>query len=91
MTREAIEDVIDYIFQNMSVLAGDLTRLEVELHTVLARESVKTVPAVNRVFSGYVSTITRYATVMTEVSKMLGAIVEERDVNTHPEQHPLKQ
>ena len=91
MNQEVIANIIDYIFQNMSVLAGDLTRLEADLHSTLAKESAKTSPAVNRIFSGYLVAITRYATVMTEVSKMLGAIGEDQGAPRHHEQHNLKQ
>ncbi len=91
MTREAIGDVISYIFRNMSILAGDLTRLETDLHSALAKETVQTSPEINRVFSGYVSTITRYAAVMTQVSKMLGTAISGQDSCTQAEQQGLKQ
>ena len=91
MTREAIADVIDYIFQNMSVLAGDLTRLEADLHSALAKESIKTCPAINKVFSGYVSTVTQYSSVMAEISKMLGAALRTQDSFDCAEQPRHKQ
>jgi hypothetical protein len=75
------EHVLSYIYQNMSILAEDLTRLKTDLSTALARESVQMSPELRRVFSGYILTITKYAAVMTEVSKMLGAVGDIADAD----------
>ena len=91
MKPVTIENVINYIFQDMTILAGELSRLETDLVAALGGDADQMSPEMRRVFSGYMLTITKYAEVMTKVSKMLETISRGPDPQGCATPHRLKQ
>ncbi len=74
MNQPTIEVVIEYIYQNMSAMAGELDRLKTDLDTTLANEDNRGNPELLQVFSGYMLTIQGYASVLKDVCHMLQSI-----------------